>query len=390
MSKPLFALLIFLLPMAWADAAIVYRPDEGWSIEGEGGAAEQSKNAQDQLNRAESYENAGDAKRALATYRVLVKKWPKSFFAPKAQLKVAMLSEKLADYEHAFDAYGVYISKYPRGEDFDKCVESQFRIAKLYLDGVKVKLLGIPIATSMTRAESMFGEIVKNAPFSPYAPLSQFNVGVADEKQGKYPEAIAAYEALLAKYPSDPVTADAQYQIGYVRLQAMRDGSYDDASATKAREAFEDFIQRYPNSEKVAQARENLNSLGGHQTENTFGIAKFYDKKKDYKAAVIYYNQVIKEEPGSRQSAEAKARIDALRSKVGDAALNPAPAQAETGPRVQANRKLQAQVDTASRPDYLGPPVAEPVETPPPKPKVRTSPLDLAPLPPVEPALPSQ
>lgn len=170
----------------------------------------------------------------------------------------------------------------------------------------------------------------------------------------------------------------------------MREGSYDASSSTKAREAFEDFIQRYPNSEKVPQAKENLAALGGHQTQNTFGIAKFYDKKKDYKAAVIYYNQVIKDEPGSRESVEAKARIDALRSQVGEAALNPAPDHPETAAHVQETRKLQAKVDTASRPDYQGPPVTPPEEAPPPKPKVRTSPLDLAPLPPVEPALPSQ
>jgi len=392
MSKRFIPLFLagILLCSRGADSAIVYTPDEGWSVEGEPPA--QLKSALDQMHRAEGYENAGDNKRALVSYRVLVKKWPKSFYAPKAQLKVAMLSEKLNDLDHAFEAYGLYITKYPRGEDFDQCVESQFRIAKLFLDGAKEKVLGIPVVASMGRAESMFAEIVKNAPFSSYAPLSQFNSGVAMEKQGKYPEAIAAYETLLSKYPSDPVAADAQYQIGYVRLKAMREGSYDEASSTKAREAFEDFIERYPNSEKVPQAKENLVALGGHQTENTFGIAKFYDKKKDYKAAVIYYNEVIKEQPGSRESLQSKARIDALKSKVGEDALSPAPAQVQTGPQVQETRKLQAKVNTASRPDYLGPPVAVPVpeEVAPPKPKVRTSPMDLAPLPAVEPALPSQ
>ena len=393
MSKPFVPLFLagILFLSRSADSAIVYKPDEGWSVEGEAGTPEQSKNAQDQLHRAEAYESAGDAKRALAAYHVLVKKWPKSFFAPKAQLKVAMLSEKLGNLEQAFDAYGLYLTKYPRGEDFDLCVESQFRIAKLFLDGAKIKLMGFAVGTSMSTAENMFTTIVKNAPFSAYAPLSQFNAGVAMEKQAKYPEAIAAYEAVLTKYPGDATAADAQYQIGYVRLKEMREGSADAASSTKAREAFEDFIQRYPNSEKIPQAKENLAALGGHETENTLGIAKFYDKKGDYKAAVIYYNQVIKDDPGSRQSIEAKARIDALKAKVGEAALTPDTAQPETAAHVQQTRKLQAKVDTAARPDYLGPPVAPPPEeTPPPKPKVRTSPLNLAPLPPVEPALPSQ
>lgn len=113
MSKTLVLLILagLLLLQAAAHSAIVYKPDEGWSFEGQ--TPEQSKNAQDQLDRAQGYENAGDTKRALASYRVVVRKWPKSFYAPKAQLKVAVLSEKLGDLEHAFDDYGLYLTKYP-------------------------------------------------------------------------------------------------------------------------------------------------------------------------------------------------------------------------------------------------------------------------------------
>jgi hypothetical protein len=39
---------------------------------------------------------------------------------------------------------------------------------------------------------------------------------------------------------------------------------------------------------------------------------------------VIYYNEVIRQQPGSQESNEAKKRIDQLRAKFGDAALQPA------------------------------------------------------------------
>jgi hypothetical protein len=53
-------------------------------------------------------------------------------------------------------------------------------------------------------------------------------------------------------------------------------------------------------------------------------VAKFYDKKKAYRAAVIYYNEVIHEQPGSPASAEAQKRVDQIRAKVGPTALQPA------------------------------------------------------------------
>ena len=170
-------------------------------------------------------------------------------------MKIAILLEKSNDLSHAFDAYGTYLTKYPRGEDFDKSVEAQFKIAKIFLEGEKKRVLGVPTVSSMPRAQQMFEAIVKNAPFSKYAALSQFNIGQALEKQGNDAEAIAAYQTALSKYPSDPVAADAQYQIGYLYLKEMRQGSNDPKASARAREAFEDFLARYPASEKVPQAR---------------------------------------------------------------------------------------------------------------------------------------
>ena len=45
-------------------------------------------------------------------------------------------------------------------------------------------------------------------------------------------------------------------------------------------------------------------------------VAQFYDKQKNYRAAVIYYNEVIRQEPGSTESERAKKRIDQLKGKV--------------------------------------------------------------------------
>jgi outer membrane protein assembly factor BamD len=373
-------------------AALVYHAGEGWSSESEeDGAVESTASAQ--LHKAQDLEDRGDVKGALGAYRGLVRKYPTSGVAPKAQLKVGELYEKSGDYEKAFDAYGKYLTVYPRAEDFDKAVEAQFNIAKRFLEGERRRVFGVKTFSSMEKAQKMFEDIVKNAPYSKYAPISQYNLGQAYEKQQKYTEAVAAYQMVTQKYPSDSLAVDAQYQVGYVYLKQSRD-SNDPAARTKARDAFEDFISRYPNSEKVAQAREDLKSLSGNETKNVMGVAKFYDKKKDYKAAVIYYNEVIKEQPGTPDSDFAKNRIDELKNLVGEDALRAGPERTETGERARLNRKLRAKVDTAARPDYAGPPVVVPDEVPPQKPKVRTAPGDTGPanppgpVPPVEPALP--
>lgn len=390
MSKPvLFLTLSLAVAIACPrpiEGAVVYRSNEGWSVEGEDTAVEGS--AAEQMRKAEGLEAAGNTGAAYNAYRALVKNYSGSALAPKAQRKVALLLEQHGEYDKAYDAFSVYLTKYPRGEDFDSVVEGQFRIAKLFLEGQKRKVFGVPFAPSMTRAQEMFEGIIKRAPFSKWAPLAQFNVGQALEKQTKYPEAIIAYQTVVNKYPTDAIADDAQYQIGYVLLREAREGSYDVNSQRRAREAFEDFIARYPESEKVPQARENMNSLQGGVTKGALDIAKFYEKTKKYKAAVIYYNEVIRQQPDSPESTVAKARIEALKNQFGEDALRAGPEKTETGARAKERRKMQAKVDTVSRPDYVGPPViVREVEE---KPKLRTSPDGLTPVPAVEPPLPQE
>ncbi len=178
-------------------------------------------------------------------------------------------------------------------------------------------------------------------------------------------------------------------------LRQSREGSYDRAASVKAREAFEDFVNRYPNSEKVPLAKENMRLLQGGVVKGSLDVAKFYDKTKQYRAAVSYYNEVIQQQPGTPDADFAKARIETLREQVGEDALRAGPERSETGARAAARRKLQAKVDTASRPDYVGPPVIVPEERivqkapmPPGRPQLRTAPGAVDPLPAIEPPLP--
>lgn len=389
----LFGSLTSLLPSARAE--LTYAHDEGWNYSATGEEMPAAKNAKEQMTRAEDFEAKGDNAKAIKAYRVYVKRFGYGKDAPKAQLKIAELLDKSGDYNPAFDAYGTYISKYPRGEFFDQAVEAQYNIAKRFLDGEKIKMFGVKMTGSMERAQKMFTQINEKAPYSKYAPLSQFYIGQALEKQAKYPEAIEAYQTVLVKYPNDPIAADAQYQIGYVYQKESREGTYDPSLTQKSRDAYEDFNARFPNSEKAKQAKENMNMLAGRQTRGSYDIAKFYDKQKMYKAAVIYYNEVIKQQPGTSEAEASKARIEELKGTVGEDALRAGPERTETGARAKQRRAIQAQVDTVSRPDYVGPPVTMPTEVAPAKPKLRTSSKDIGPVPaepvlPVEPPLPAQ
>jgi outer membrane protein assembly factor BamD len=354
---PLVALILMLAPRS--PAPIIYREGEGF-LPGGAEDVEIKKNAQEQFDLAQRYEAAGDWKRAGASYRMVVRRFPRSDVAAAALFNSGRMYEKQGKLEQAFRDYQSIVEKYPRSENFEPALEAEYTIAKAFLDGKRVDVYGVPTLPSMTKAEEMFKKIVTNGPFSKIAPLAQFGIGQALEKSGSITSAVTAYQQVVDRYPSSDVAADAMYQIGYVYLQASRATGYDETAAVRAQEAFEDFLTKFPNSHKAAQAQDNLKTLQGRKSNDAFNIARFYDKQHNYKAAYVYYNEVLQQQPDSQQASRAKTRMDQIRTKMGDDALKIGTENPENGQTQAERRRLQAQVDTTSRPDFVGPPAPTP------------------------------
>ncbi|MEP7015845.1 MAG: outer membrane protein assembly factor BamD [Verrucomicrobiota bacterium] len=313
------ALVSFPLAMK---APVVFKPNDNTKYVAPG-EEELSGNAKELFEVGQKAEKQGNFKRAISAYKTLARRNSRDALAPGALYRAAELQEKLRFYMPAAESYRMLMERYSTSPHFNEAIEAQFRIGEIYLAGRKLKVLGIPVASALDHAVEIFAAVVRTAPYGKYTARAQFDIGLAREKQGANDAALQAYQAVIDKFPNEPIAASAQYQIGYIWFTATRGGTQDIAAATNAKIAFQDFLYRYPNSEKAAQARSNLKLLEGKQTTSSFQVAQFYDKQKNYRAAVIYYNEVIKQQPGSRESENSKRRIDQLRKKFGEAALQP-------------------------------------------------------------------
>ncbi len=353
-------------------APVIFRPSEKVKYKAPG-EVEISGNANEMFAQAEAAENGGDRGRAIKIYKRMVKRYPRSDKSPEATFRAAKLTELDGSLIKAAAIYRGLMETFPQSPRFQEAIESQFRIGEILLNGKKRKILGVPVGSSLDEAVDIFAAIVRSAPYGRYTARAQFNIGRAREKQASPDLAIDAYQSVVEKFSNDPLAVDAQYQIGYIWFAATRAGTYDPSAADRARTAFQDFLFRFPKSEKAAQARENLALLERRLTKGSLEIAKYYDKAKNYRAAVLYYNEVIRQQPGSPESTVAKTRIEQLRSKVGDAALESAAQIAERRAKGTVPKKTAA--SSAGEPSLRE-------ERPPTAPEMRGNPDEIAPLPP--------
>jgi outer membrane protein assembly factor BamD len=313
LSALLLSATLLLCPFI-GHAALVWRPGEGWTNEDESGNST-AASSRAQIELARKLEAAADWQKARQAYAALVRKWPFSFNAGEAQYKIGWCAEKAADFGAAFKAYQKCIEKHPESKFYNQSLERQYNIANLYLAGEPQRLWKIPIPLQAPeKIVEMYDQIIKNAPYGQYAPQSQFKIGLAHEKQRKWSEAVKAYQMVLDRYPGNDVADDAQYQIGYAWMRAAGSSDYDQGATEKAIDAFTEFITRYPNSEKVVQAEENIVDLKTRTSQGAFHIAQFYESQKRYEAAIIYYEDVLKREPETERGKIAREKIAQLSS----------------------------------------------------------------------------
>ena len=368
--------LLPVLPAVTHAADVSYKEGEGWLIDlfGKG-----KRNPDAALKAARDYVSNKQIGKAADTYRTIIKFAPLSPQAEASRFELGTLLETLGEYDDAFERFEEYLKKNPNGPHFENAVESMYRIAKRYMDGEKRRVFGVRLFTSDERAQKMFESIIQQAPYSKVSARAQYNIGLLLERQGSGQEAIVAYQTVMERYPTDPIANDAQYQIGHVRMTDFRGGRYDRNAWLKARESFEDYVNRTPNSEKAGQARENLKRLSSGEAKAGLDVALFYDKSKKYKAAAAYYQDVVRDFPNTPEAKQSKTRLKELEAILGkDAlkeALDPTSEMAATGP----SKTREGALSPSARPDFAGPQATpEPLA---PAPKLRLSTQDLTPLP---------
>jgi outer membrane protein assembly factor BamD len=298
-------------------APLIFAPGEGWYYEPAGTTAKWTRTrAKDQLEVAEQAFTNGDYSITLHAAHRVVKVWPLSDYAPRAEYLIGRCLEMRGRDEAAFDAYQNIVKKYPRSDNYENVLWRQYEIANRFLGGEFFRIFWgyLPLYPSMDETAKMYGKIVDSGPYSDVAPHAQLRIGEAREKQKDYEQAVKAYETAADRYHTQPlIAADAMYRTAFCYQKQATTSEYDQGTAAKAIAAYTDFMTFYPDDKRVAAAQKAIVGLKAEQVRGNFGIAQYYEKNKQWTGAVVYYNEVLQMDPNSPYAAQARQRIEVLK-----------------------------------------------------------------------------
>lgn len=297
-------------------APLIFTPGEGWRYERAGTSGSWVRTrAKDQIEVAQTAFDAKDYSTALKAARRSVSVWPFSDYAPQAQYLLARCHEAKEQDEAAFKAYQKLIERYPKLPNYDEVILRQMTIANRFLAGQWFRAFGyVPLFPSMDKTIKLYEQIIKNGPYSEVAPLAQINIGTANEKKfvSDYPEAVRAYERAADKYADRKEGVDALYLAGDTYFKQAKKAEYDQSIAAQSIATFTDFSTLHPTDKRVPEALKKVDSLKTEQARGSYDIGRYYEKRRKWDGAKIYYNDVLAKDPNSPLAEEARQRIDAI------------------------------------------------------------------------------
>jgi outer membrane protein assembly factor BamD len=169
-----------------------------------------------------------------------------------------------------------------------------------------------------------FQAITLQFPGATLADDAQYYLAECHFKRGEYILAAYEYQELKRSYAASPLVPDAQFKLGMCYYELSPSSKLDQQYTVKARDELQAFVEYYPSNDSAVSAARYIEELTDRLAKKKFETAQLYSIMEYYRAAVIYYDDVIENYHDTQYAPPAYiGKIKALiaRNKYRDASL---------------------------------------------------------------------
>ncbi|MEC8614835.1 MAG: tetratricopeptide repeat protein [Verrucomicrobiota bacterium] len=263
------------------------------------------------LNSAKAKLAAGNTGSADRKFKKIIKKYPKAVASRDARFLRSQILMGKGRWVKAFDNLQEIIFKHPNYENFNQVLSAQFDCATALMEGARSRILWIiPGFKQLGKAARQFEQIVRNAPYSDYAPLALMNIALIYEQLQRPEDAIDTLDRLINYYPQSMLAPDAYFNMAQTYSNLVNGVEYDQGSTRQAISYYEDFLILFPQNSSIGEVESNLEAMEDLLARSRLNLGDFfYNYRSNNTAALVFYNETITIAPGSEAAIEARARI---------------------------------------------------------------------------------
>ena len=256
--------------------------------------------------------DAGDHSKARKQLDALVREWPTSPEAPKAQQKLAEVCfYKLGDAIDAFSEYRYLLDFYSSQCDYGRMADMLYQVAGVMkIEGKEVMFVRFANTVDVRRA---YETCVLRAPGAKWVPEAMMTIGALREEEGKYESAAKVYENLRNTHPDAKEAKAAVAREAEVRMILLREHGYN---RSRCRDTI-NFLQlalRLCRPEDVETIRAYVGEARLQLESEAYLGAKFYDSTtRTRRSAISAYEKFLAEYPDSVHADAVRARLEELK-----------------------------------------------------------------------------
>ncbi|MGC6506300.1 MAG: tetratricopeptide repeat protein [Coraliomargaritaceae bacterium] len=259
--------------------------------------------------------NLGSANRI---FKSTIKKYSSTESAAEALYMRGQVYMARERWVKAFGFLQQIIDEHPRYKEFNKVLSAQFECATALMEGARGRIFGVlPAFKQYPEAIGQFEQIILNAPYGEYAPLSLMNIAFVAKEQDESEIAIDALDRLINYYPESTQAPDAYATLADIYASLVGSEEYDQGSTRQAISYYEDFLVLFPDSKNVGEVEANLRGMENLLAGSRLSLGDFYYLyRSNNTAALVFYNEAITIAPDSDAAIKAKERIKDIDSGV--------------------------------------------------------------------------
>jgi outer membrane protein assembly factor BamD len=150
-------------------------------------------------------------------------------------------------------------------------------------------------------AREYFRNLVDNYPQSPYRPDAKLALGdtyISESTTESLLLGANEFREFLTFYPTHPRADYAQLQLAKSFTEQMLGPERDQTATKDAIREIEIFLQRFPNSPLMPEARKLEREARDRLSDASYRVGFFYYRLKYYPGAIDRFREVLKSDPG--------------------------------------------------------------------------------------------
>lgn len=149
------------------------------------------------------------------------------------------------------------------------------------------------------KASTLFEELLPIYRGTSKAETISYYISYCSYGQGDYISAGYFFRNFLKTFPDSPYSEECLYMSAYCYYLESPKPRLDQTATTNALDAFQLYINRYPNSTRIPKCNDYIDEMQDKLVLKSYLSAKNYYDREHYPSAIIALQNSIKDYPGS-------------------------------------------------------------------------------------------